>query len=228
MGCCTVLSVHCLLQRVLIVSAWCNLLFKIQNKTKNGYQLFWKRVPQPSFFFVDWTNSWQHSTQWSSNPAWKLPYNLRLLATSLFVGFLLWRILLRLTWPLSSALVEVKSLAFSAQHSREHTLVQCREQMSGHLIEEDNKGDREIGGGWGALVDSLWSADWWRRSCGVDPGVEGVSDFATFLCCSREFAKRLRLSSTDLWQQCMGQVLTHFDLHIVGHAVGHGCCWGWK
>lgn len=50
-------------------------------------------------------------------------------------------------------------MAFSAQHSREHTLVQCREQMSGHLIDEDNKGDREIGGGWGALVDSLWSAD---------------------------------------------------------------------
>lgn len=58
-------------------------------------------------------------------------------------------------YPLSSALFGVESLPFSVQHSREHTLVQCREQMSGHFFEEDNNGDREMGGGWGALVDSL-------------------------------------------------------------------------
>lgn len=82
-------------------------------------------------------------------------FHLRFRTTSLFFGFLLWRILLRRMYPLSSALFGVESLPFSVQHSREHTLVQCREQMSGHFFEEDNNGDREMGGGWGALVDSL-------------------------------------------------------------------------
>ncbi len=159
----------------------------------------------------------------------KLPLssNLCLLATTLFPGFLLWIILLRLArFPLFKC-DKCASLGFATQHSLEQTLVQCREQMVGHeedVAGLDTSGDREIGGGCRALDDFLWSCCW-RRALS---GVAGVSDFATFWWWPRALARRLRFSSTDLGQQWIGHVLTHVDLHIEGHVVGQGCCWGWK
>lgn len=156
------------------------------------------------------------------------PNNLRLWATTLFPGFLLWRILLRLARPSLSKCDKRTPLGFATQHSREQAFVQCREQMTGHEEEEavgvDISGDREIGGGWTALDDSFWSRCWWRRMSGV----AGVSDLTTFWWWSRALARRLRLSSTDLGQQWIGHVLVHLDLHTEGHVVGQGCCCGWK
>ena len=87
------------------------------------------------------------------------PNNLRFWATTLFSGFLPWRILLRLARPPLSKCDKLAVFGFATQHSREQAFVQCREQMTGHGEEEavgvDISGDREIGGGWTALDDSF-------------------------------------------------------------------------